>query len=301
MNEPQGVASRDRGMGVSQHSAATPRHPVRSMYWLVKRLVLLNVAERCSATLPHSCNGAAEPDSVHVEFRVFAASAGTHTLSVRFANGSPDTAGSPASATHRLSVNETDVGTVHYPYASWGSWRCLVGSIYCAPLTPTGEGLRMHNLAAYVLDREAPAFLRRVGRPGATPTPLVFEIDVPHQAYRGLAGIDYLRLGAIHLRIYSLLEYLLSQTERHRLHETITSRTKNSAGFLALASAIAQANTTVDPERFLRLLHETIPRLPILGYVYFEALAEYLMLHSTSPETRRLAELGSSTSSSTRT
>ncbi|QNP71556.1 hypothetical protein IAG44_20410 [Streptomyces roseirectus] len=172
------------------------------------------------------------------------------------------------------------------------SGGCLVGSIYCAPLTPTGEGLRMHNLAGYVLNREAPAFLRRVGRPGATPTPLVFEIDVPHQAYRGLAGIDYLRLGAIHLRIYSLLEYLLSKIERHQLRETITSRTKNSVGFLALASAVAHAQTTVDPELFLGLLDSAIPRLPILGYVYFEALAEYLMLYSTSAETQRLAELG---------
>ena len=234
----------------------------------------------------------------------------TAAWETRLAEETPNGALLRSNALFDALINNTTLHLLHVTHALeeisehgvlYPSGGCLVGSIYCAPLTPTGEGLRMHNLAAYVLDREAPAFLRRVGRPGATPTPLVFEIDVPHQAYRGLAGIDYLRLGAIHLRIYSLLEYLLSQTERHRLHETITSRTKNSAGFLALASAIAQANTTVDPERFLRLLHETIPRLPILGYVYFEALAEYLMLHSTSPETRRLAELGSSTSSSTRT
>lgn len=33
------------------------------------------------------------------------------------------------------------------------SGGCLVGSIYCAPLTPTEQGFRMHNLASYVLTR----------------------------------------------------------------------------------------------------------------------------------------------------
>lgn len=172
------------------------------------------------------------------------------------------------------------------------SGGCLVGSIYCAPLTPTDRGFRMHNLAAYVLNKEAPAFLANVGDPDRTPTPLIFEVNLPSQAYRGLAGVDYLRLGSIHLQIYSRLEYLLSKAERYQLRETVVSRAKNSAAFLALAAAMAFQGATVQPASFLRMLDETIPRLPILGYVYFEALAEYLMLHSTNPQTRELAENG---------
>ncbi|WP_184578798.1 hypothetical protein [Streptomyces zagrosensis] len=172
------------------------------------------------------------------------------------------------------------------------SGGCLVGSIYCAPLTATAQGLRMHNLASYILTKEAPAFLSKLGLTDRTPTPLIFEIDIPPQAYRGLAGIDYLRLGQIHLQIYSHLEYLLSKSERHRLEETVVGRVKNSAAFLATASAVAYQGAHVEAELFLRQLDETIPRLPILGYVYFEAIAEYLMLHSTSRHTRRLAELG---------
>lgn len=187
--------------------------------------------------------------------------------------------------THAL--EEINEHGVLYP-----SGGCLVGSIYCAPLSPAGDGFRMHNLASYVLNREAPAFLKRIGRSETTPSPLVFEVTVPSQAYRGLAGVDYLRLGAIHLSIYSHLEYLLSKNERHQLRETIISRTKNSASFLALASTITHTGATVPADSFFQLLDETIPRLPILGYVYFEALAEYLMLHSTSDETKRLAELG---------
>ncbi|AXI78958.1 hypothetical protein [Peterkaempfera bronchialis] len=172
------------------------------------------------------------------------------------------------------------------------SGGCLVGSIYCAPLIPAVRGFRMHNLASYVLTKEAPAVLAKVGVPGRIPTPLIFEITTPPQAYRGLAGVDYLRLGSIHLRIYSDLEYLLSKTERHHLRETVVGRAKNSAAFLALAAAIVRQGAVVADDTFLRLLDEAIPRLPILGYLYFEALSEYLMLHSTSPHTQQLADLG---------
>lgn len=172
------------------------------------------------------------------------------------------------------------------------SGGCLVGSIYCAPLTQTDRGFRMHNLAAYVLTKEAPAFLSKVGASGRAPTPLIFEITAPPQAYRGLAGVDYLRLGLIHLQIYSDLEYLLSKTERHHLRETVVGRVKNSAAFLALTSGIVYQGSIVAAESFLQQLDAAIPRLPILGYLYFEALAEYLMLHSTSARTRELADLG---------
>ena len=172
------------------------------------------------------------------------------------------------------------------------SGGCLVGSIYCAPLTATAHGFRPHNLGSYVLNREAPAFLERVGLADRTATPLIFELEVPPQAYRGLAGVDYLRLGNIHLQLYSQLEYLLSKSERHQLRETVVSRVKNSTAFLAAAAALAYQKATISPRPFLQLLDDTIPRLPILGYLCFEALAEYVMLHSTSTRTRQLAELG---------
>ncbi|RKT04593.1 hypothetical protein BX286_2553 [Streptomyces sp. 3211.6] len=172
------------------------------------------------------------------------------------------------------------------------SGGCLVGSVYCAPLTATERGFHMHNLGEYILTKEAPAFAAKANASGRTPTPLIFEVTLPSQAYRGLAGVDYLRLGSIHLQIYSRLEYLLSKTERHQLRETIVSRIKNSTAFLALAAAVAYQGAIVQSDRFLRLLDETIPRLPILGYVYFEALAEYLMLHSATPGTRERAERG---------
>ncbi|MGW1194448.1 hypothetical protein ACWD4B_01115 [Streptomyces sp. NPDC002536] len=187
--------------------------------------------------------------------------------------------------THALEqINENG-----FLYPSGG---CLVGSIYCTPVAASGSGFRMHNLGEYVLSKEAPAFMARIGHADRRPTPLLFEITRPRAAYRGLAGIDYLRLGTIHLNIYTNLEYLLSKEERYQLRETVVSRAKNSGAFLALASAIVLDGAAVTPEAFLALLDEAIPRLPILGYLYFEALAEYLMLHSTSSETRERAEHG---------
>ncbi len=35
-----------------------------------------------------------------------------------------------------------------------------------------------------------------------------------------------------------------------------------------------------------------MPAFPFLGYLYFEVLSEYLMLHSTTPETKAYAQLG---------
>ncbi|MEW2163468.1 hypothetical protein AB0912_10765 [Streptomyces sp. NPDC007084] len=172
------------------------------------------------------------------------------------------------------------------------SGGCLVGSLYCAPLTPTSEGLRMHNLAAYILTKEAPASAARSPRPGQVATPLVLEITVPRHGYRGLVGIDYLRLGSIHLRNYRELENLLGPKEQCELREAVVNRVRNSADFLSLAAAIAQRPEPAEHQAFPRLLSETIPRLPVLGYVYFEALSEYLMLYSRSDHTQRLAEQG---------
>ncbi len=172
------------------------------------------------------------------------------------------------------------------------SGGCLVGSVYCTPLTLTENGYRMHNLGEYVLTKEAPAFVSKLGGAAGTPTPLIVEVTVPRAAYRGLAGIDYLRLGEIHLQIFLQLEYLLSKAERHQLRETIVGRIKNSAAFLDLAGAIAYEGVHVAAETFLTALDQAIRRLPILGYMYFEALAEYLMLHSTSERSRALADLG---------
>ncbi|MER7909933.1 hypothetical protein [Streptomyces sp. NPDC096068] len=171
------------------------------------------------------------------------------------------------------------------------SGGCLVGSVYCAPLFSEASGLRPHNLASYILTREVPANLARSSAPGREPTALVIEITMPPRAHRELAGLDYLRLGAIHLRDYKHLEYLLSREEQYRLREVVVERVRGAMGFLSLAAAVAYRGHS-GGEEFPHLLHDALRRIPVLGYIYFEALSEYLMLYSRSPHTCRLAERG---------
>lgn len=62
------------------------------------------------------------PDS-YVEFTVVVASAGPRAMSVRYSNGSQDTAGAPSSASHGLSVNGAVANPVHYAHTGWENWR----------------------------------------------------------------------------------------------------------------------------------------------------------------------------------
>ncbi|MEU3342353.1 hypothetical protein [Streptomyces sp. NPDC006668] len=69
----------------------------------------------------HVVGGIDHADS-YVEFAVFAASAGTHTLAVRFANGSLD---SPVPADHGLTVNSARAGAMHYQHTGWENWAVV--------------------------------------------------------------------------------------------------------------------------------------------------------------------------------
>ncbi len=159
-------------------------------------------------------------------------------------------------------------------YASTG---CLVAALYCAPLTPEPAGLRPHNLGSYLLETKK-----------HTRT-LVFEItpDVPAPP----KGIDYLRLGAIHLRTYLTHRSFLTEHEDTQLRQTVMRRIQSAAPFLDTVLANATGTPTPDAD-FIDQLAATVPAFPFLGYLYFEVLSEYLMLHSTSHETKAYAQLG---------
>ncbi|WP_454859613.1 hypothetical protein [Promicromonospora soli] len=172
------------------------------------------------------------------------------------------------------------------------SGGCLVGSVYCTLLTREGTDYRLHNLGRYLLDRETVLAAER-GNTLADPVPLIIEVDLPERGLTGQAGIDYLRLGLIHLRIYRHLEYLLASTERNSLRDAVTGRFREGAPFLtACAARTFHSDAPMPPERFLEWLVQTVPALPILGYLYFETLSEYLMLHTTTAKSVELRERG---------
>ncbi|WP_042426731.1 hypothetical protein [Streptacidiphilus anmyonensis] len=154
---------------------------------------------------------------------------------------------------------------------------CLVGSLYCAPLFPEPDGLRPHNLGSYLLQTKQDR------------QPLIFEITP--SAPTPLKGLDYLHLGRIHLRTYQDHQSFLTDTEHAWLQQAAVQRVQAAAPVLDLLLTNARRPTTAAGQ-FIDRLAAAIPALPFLGYLYFEVLSEYLMLHSTSRETKALAESG---------
>ncbi|MDQ0990724.1 hypothetical protein [Streptomyces sp. V3I7] len=160
-------------------------------------------------------------------------------------------------------------------YAAAG---CLVGSLYCAPLSPEPEGLRPHNMGAYLLETKQNRD--------------VLVIEIRPDAPVPVKGIDYLRLGRIHLLTYEEHRDVLTGAEDARLRKAAVERVRAASGFLDVLLATACGRPLSREVAFVDQLADTVSLVPFLGYLYFEVLSEYLMLHSTSPQTKTYAEAG---------
>ncbi|WP_411576691.1 hypothetical protein [Streptomyces mutabilis] len=157
------------------------------------------------------------------------------------------------------------------------STGCLVGALYCSPLSRRRQGWRPHNLGAYLMHTKPDT------------TPMIFEVtpDAPIPT----KGVDYLHLGPIHLRTYLRYQSFLTRSETDQLDDAVQAGLRAAAVFLdvALRNATGRATTATE---FIDQLATAVPAVPFLGYLYFEVLSEYLMLHSTSEETKNCAQVG---------
>ncbi|MEU9077068.1 hypothetical protein [Kitasatospora sp. NPDC048538] len=165
------------------------------------------------------------------------------------------------------------------------STGCLVGAIYGSPLTPlSGGALRPHNLGTHLLDTRPELDSRRDS------TPLVIEIipDRPTET----AGLDYLRLGTVHLRAFDRHRHALTPAEDEQVARSVADRVRAAAPLLDLLLDLATGRTRPEAGHLLDRLASAVPVMSYLGYLYFETVAEYLMLHSTSTTTKAYAELG---------
>jgi hypothetical protein len=157
----------------------------------------------------------------------------------------------------------------------YSSGGCLVGSTYCFPFTRISDTeYRFHNLGEYIYSEET------VGRSRNVPDVILFEIDLAAQSHGNLLGLDYLKLGEVHYDIFSELEYLLSSQELFDLKKRVEMDIVQSLPFFKLCNEAWLGHVRISPDIFLQSLHETIPRIPVLGYVFLEAIAGYLMLYS---------------------
>ncbi|GAA2494400.1 hypothetical protein GCM10023100_10550 [Actinocorallia cavernae] len=103
------------------------------------------------------------------------------------------------------------------------STGCLVGALYCSPLAHQREGLYPHNLGAYLM------------RTKPNTTPMIFEVtpDAPIPT----KGVDYLHLGAIHLRTYLRYQNFLSPAENDHLNHVLMAALRAAAAFFDTAAA----------------------------------------------------------------
>jgi hypothetical protein len=177
----------------------------------------------------------------------------------------------------RLLHTTKDVDAIRASRQLHVSTGCLVGALYCSPLASWRGGLRPHNLGAYLMKTKPSA------------TPLIIEVtpDAPIRP----KGVDYLHLGAIHLRTYLRYQSFLAPAESDQLDRTVLAGLRGAAVFLDLALHNASGHTTAAPE-FIDQLSDAVAHVPFLGYLYFEVLSEYLMLHSVTPETKTYAQAG---------
>jgi hypothetical protein len=172
----------------------------------------------------------------------------------------------------------------------YSSGGCLVGSIYATPLYPYQGVFRPHNLGEYIYRHEAPRATYLQSKDEA-PGILILEVDLPERAHDNLIGIDYTKLGSVHLAIYKDLEYLLSLRERVYLQEIVVNKIKQALCMLNIASNY-QRGEPINIDHFFELYLSAIDQLPILGYLYFEVIAEYLMLFEDHASAREAHEKG---------
>lgn len=72
----------------------------------------------------------------------------------------------------------------------------------------------------------------------------------------------------------------------------IINDVKNSIDFISLCSNYYVSGGSINHKVFFENFHRAVKHLPILGYLYFEAVSEYLMLFQNNAEAKKYAEVG---------
>ena len=187
----------------------------------------------------------------------------------------------------------TSLDTVLEQKRLYASTGCLVGSIYCAAMQQVGSGLLVHNLGSYIFEHEIPRTLKAKGYADRSPSALVIEAQLSITAQGKAVGIDYLNLGSVHLKVLEQTKDTLSTSTYSKLERNCMRQIMSANGFLGMCSRIVERPDQVpDVISFFRELRRSIRHLPILGYFYFEALSEYIVLFSQDERSKRLADSG---------
>lgn len=163
----------------------------------------------------------------------------------------------------------------------------LVGSIYCTPLFKEGKVFRVHNLGQYIHEVEAP----RVAN-NCKPESLIIEISQSDHYHNKLLGLDYLKLGEVEHDIFDDLSYFCTTTETIGLFEGIVTKAKKHMDLFEICNRLLDNPDGNDEGMFFKLLTPAIVDIPVLGYLYFVAVSEYIMLFQTSDKAVAYHKIG---------
>lgn len=183
----------------------------------------------------------------------------------------------------------TQLSTIEKTWHLYSSSWCLVWSMYCTPAFEKDEELHLHNLGSYIGLMEAPFAIEKSNKRRDDIQHLLIEVSVPKGISARMMGIDYLQLWNIHYNIYKWLEYLLSWIERHSLESSVIEKIRSCVELLHRITEWIKGGSFENYNHFFEAFLASIPNLPILGYIYFESISEYLQLFSTDNQSYNCA------------
>lgn len=160
---------------------------------------------------------------------------------------------------------------------------CLLASLYCTPVIREKNKLRLHNLGEYIFLKESRIF----GEKNKKSALLLIELEFPHSEINNSVGINYLKLGIIHFSIFSELSYLLSQKELTELKIKTVKLIKKTKDLFSIIEDFSFESIKQNFKKFYKLYCQATDELPILGYLLFEILCEYIALFQEGKKAER--------------
>ena len=176
-----------------------------------------------------------------------------------------------------------------YIYPSSG---CLLGSVYFTPgyFEKENNRIRLHNLGRYYFECESPNVISNRGLAGS-PSIYIIKIDC-RKGRPNILPINYLKFGQMHFDIYNELSYLLTKHEKVKLEKVVNDKLIKSLPFLKKIKKITAERNKNKKLLFINDLISNVSNLPILGYIYFEALNKTLMLHQSDEMSKKYYKKG---------
>lgn len=165
---------------------------------------------------------------------------------------------------------------------------CLVGSLFCIPAYKNNETeYSVHNLGKYIFQKEISLFSENNHQPKI----LLIEIVNQKKTSKQIAGLNYLKLGNFHLKVYEDLKFLLNKDERNDIDTIALNMLENSKELIYLLKNFDKKNISNEFENFYNLYINTVINVPIFGYFLFEIISEFIVCNQNDDQTKKYSKL----------